>query len=609
MKPSKSRLLTIEDIYGNSEPLSGFKSLKSVRKLNGERTLSFMVVPTEENAHTMPLLQEESRVRFDKEDYVIKQVIERKVGNRYVKQCEAIHSFFVDFMGAYEYKTYTGKFKLWQILDILFKGTKHKYAYNTYSPDGSGRVLDVEKELTGFGNDNKLSLVYKALELWGAYFEFIEETLDEGKYMWVSSNPGKDRGFQLRYNYNIKAIERNIDSKGLTTYIKGFGKEIETEYKSPMADLFGEVHAVPFSDERFTIKENLIEKLKTLVSDKPNVSITVDFIDLLQMEYPKEIPPNEGDPIYLIYEPLGIDLITRIVEITEEYDEELNLLKTLVTLSNFNKGMSSMAAQSVQSVQNVQKTVVNVKQETNKLKDTVGTLSESTKQTIDTLASVEKELRLKDGIIAVNPINPKKLIIFDSTGIRISNDGGLTASSIIGYEGLSLDGGFKGNISADKIRGGLISSDNGKLKIDLKGETVDFYSNSGQKSTTFAKENDSTGTEVFYWALAETARSNAAIAIGRRNKDGKLTQSILVKGEEGNVYIKSPKLICESEATFHKPVIPLEPGKNYIGTEASPWGEGRFTNLHATNINGVEVSKLLARIETLESKIAEFESK
>ncbi|MEH7463823.1 phage tail protein [Bacillus thuringiensis] len=408
-------------------------------------------------------------------------------------------------------------------------------------------------------------------------------------------------------------MERIIDSKGLTTYIKGSGKDLEAEYRSPMADLFGEIHAQPFSDERFTVKENLIEKLKTLVNDTPNVSITVDFVDFLRMDYPEEIPPDEGDAIYLIYEPLGIDLTTRIVEITEEYDEQMNLLKTLVTLANFNKGMSSIAAQSVQTVQSVQKTVVNVTKETNKVKDTVGALGESVKQSYDTLASVEKELRLKDGIVAVNQNSPKKLIIFDSTGINLSNDGGLTTKNIIGYEGLNFDGGVEGDINADRVRGGTMSSVNGKLKIDLVGETLDFYSSTGQKSTTFSNTTDSKGTEVFYWALTETAQSNTEIGIGKRNKDGEFSHSILITGENGNVFVKSPRFICESEAIFHKatqfkePVIPVEPGKNSVGTEKAPWGEGRFNNLYTTTINGVEVAKLLERIKTLETKLATIE--
>ncbi|MEH7462777.1 prophage endopeptidase tail family protein, partial [Bacillus thuringiensis] len=206
MQPAKDRLLTIEDVHGNTEPLIGFKNLKSVRKFNGERSISFTVVPTKENVHTVPLVQEESKVQFDDEVYVIKQVIERKVGNRYVKQCEAIHSFFVDFMGAYEYKAYSGKFELWQILNILFEGTGHKYrGESLHDPEGGGKVLYESKELKDFGNDNKLSLFYKALELWGAYFEYVRDFLGY-KGMLVTGNPGKDRGFQLRYNYNIKAI-------------------------------------------------------------------------------------------------------------------------------------------------------------------------------------------------------------------------------------------------------------------------------------------------------------------------------------------------------------------------------------------------------------------
>ncbi|PEN39250.1 hypothetical protein CN630_30700, partial [Bacillus wiedmannii] len=74
-------LITITDVLGNTEILTGFKSFNRVRKVNGEKVISFLIIPTEENKHAFPLVQEESKVEFDGETYVIKSIAERNIGN------------------------------------------------------------------------------------------------------------------------------------------------------------------------------------------------------------------------------------------------------------------------------------------------------------------------------------------------------------------------------------------------------------------------------------------------------------------------------------------------------------------------------------------------
>ncbi|UTG84536.1 phage tail protein [Bacillus paranthracis] len=590
------RVLPITDINGNTEALTGFKGLKRVRKLNGERTLSFAVVPLESNEHTYGMVQEESRVMFDYETYVIKQVIERKVGNKYIKQCEAIHEFYVDFMGSYMYEEYSGTYSLSQLLDLIFKGTKYKYSSNTYEPGGGGEVLNEKKSVQGFGKSNRLALFYQALERWGASFEFLFDFLAKSKYIYVTSKPGRDRGFQLRYNHNIKAIERNIDSKGLTTYIRGTGKGITAEYRSPNADKFGVIHAEPFSDDRFTVMDNLVEKLKSLVSDVPFVSITVDFIDMRKQGYPSETP-NEGDKVYLIYEPIGIDIITNIVDITEDYNMSLELVKTNVTIANSGKSMTSSTLSSMQSNQNMQKTVENVIGSDGKVKD--GALSDSFKKANDTLESVSKELEMKEGISAYNVLFKQQQIKFDSKGIRLTRDAGKTWTELIDYNGLNMGGG----LSANDIKGGVLSSKDGTLKIDLEKGTVDYYANAASKATSFYHEIDKAKRNVYYWTLGKYIPGDSALCLGTINRDGTTTQSILVEKERGDVYVKSPTLFCEADAKFQKPVIPMETGKNAIGSKDATWGEGYFNHLQATTLNGVDVEALLERISALEAKL------
>ncbi|WP_179884315.1 hypothetical protein, partial [Bacillus toyonensis] len=51
--------ITITDLAGNTEILTGCKSLNRVRRVNGEKVVSFLIIPTEDNKHAFPLVQEE----------------------------------------------------------------------------------------------------------------------------------------------------------------------------------------------------------------------------------------------------------------------------------------------------------------------------------------------------------------------------------------------------------------------------------------------------------------------------------------------------------------------------------------------------------------------
>ncbi|WP_179884313.1 hypothetical protein, partial [Bacillus toyonensis] len=51
--------ITITDVFGNAEILTGCKSLNRIKRVNGEKVVSFLIVPTEENKHAFPLVQEE----------------------------------------------------------------------------------------------------------------------------------------------------------------------------------------------------------------------------------------------------------------------------------------------------------------------------------------------------------------------------------------------------------------------------------------------------------------------------------------------------------------------------------------------------------------------
>lgn len=73
-----------------------------------------------------------------------------------------------------------------------------------------------------------------------------------------------------------------------------------------MADVYGERHAEPVRDDRYTVAKSMIERLKQELNDNPEVSFE---LEVTQLGYDAGL----GDRQWTIYEPMGIDFKTRIV--------------------------------------------------------------------------------------------------------------------------------------------------------------------------------------------------------------------------------------------------------------------------------------------------------
>ncbi|PHD69303.1 hypothetical protein COF61_00830 [Bacillus toyonensis] len=424
-------LITITDVLGNTEILTGFKTFNRVRKVNGEKVVSFLIVPTEENKHAFPLVQEESKVEFDGETYVIKSIAERNIGNAFYKQVECIHDFFVKMIDKQKYEVRNGSMTLRDALDFVFEGTGYQTA-----------IIDsfYAQDFENFGKDNRLSLLKKVLERYRA------EMSISGNLVRFKTKIGEDTDFQFRYNFNIKTFERTIDTKSLATYIRGYGKDgLMREYTSPNVHIFGFLEAPMIDDERYTTISGLDNALKESLQDTPVISMTLDFIDLRKAGYPYIIP-NEGDRVLLIYEPMNVDIETRIMEIDEEFNNELEIISSKVTLANYKKDLSGTL---LQAIQKSLKGIVN-----NDGKIIYNALDEAVKRATQAIKNAETELVFENGILAINPKDRNNFVAFNSAGLGITFDGGNTFKEALTYEGLVASVGVIGQFEANNIRVG-----------------------------------------------------------------------------------------------------------------------------------------------------------
>jgi phage minor structural protein len=429
-------------LQGNAEPLVGFKSLGRNRRVNGERVIRLFLFPMAQNMVSYPMAKEESVIEWDDgEEYRIKKVFRRNKGKQHYKEIVAFQKVVYDLIDSHQYSTMSRSLTFDACLDFIFSGTG--YTYN---------IVDsfYAQEWENFGDEHKLSLFQKALERYQAEFEV------NGTHFTFKQRIGKRGDFQFRYGYNIKTYNEEVDTTSLSTYIEGTGAEgISASYTSPNAEKFpsdstpdGLRHAKPVRDERYTTKSGLLERLKEEIIDTPDASITIDFVDMRRAGYPYDVP-NEGDDVFLIYEPMDVDLEARIVEVDEEFNEKLEVIKTKVTLANFRNTKET-------AFQQIQKQVNSVVDRNGKVAYNV--LPAAIQRATEALQSAQTELEFNQGIIARDPDDPNRLVLFNSAGLGISLDGGMTFEEAITYLGINTKLLTAGEINTNHIR--IIGRDN-----------------------------------------------------------------------------------------------------------------------------------------------------
>lgn len=441
-------ILSITDLSGNTEMLTDHGVVTRSRKINGERQISFDVTPTDGNAHAIDLVAVESIVEFDCEPYVIKTCEVSSLGDSYVKSVDATHKFYVDLINSQQPEIRNGSMTFLNALAFIFNGTN--YTYTTTSSFNAQRFEN-------FGNTNRLSLLNTVLQRYKAEFKV------EGNLVTFSAEIGAKTDYQFRYGYNVEAIKETYNTQNLATKISGRGantgtdenpKYITAEYTSPNASIFGIIEAEPYSNENYTSVETLTEALKEQLQDTPEFSVTVDFAELEEQGVGVI---NEGDYVHTIYEPINdLYLYTRVMEIVEEFDEDLTLLSRQVTLANF---AEDYAMTQLQATAKAMRAIVD---DGGKIK--FDALDAAVINATRALQSAQTQLKFENGILAIDPTNPDKLVLFNSAGIGVSKDGGVTFPEAITGDGINTS-----LLTAGVINANLVSIANNKVELNSEG--------------------------------------------------------------------------------------------------------------------------------------------
>lgn len=450
-------MLPITNLVGETDLLTNVKGLTRKRAVNGDKTLTFLVIPDESNEHCYCSVDTESIVEFDGEEYVIKDVTEKNKGLKSVKQVEAVHKFFNDMLNIFQYKIHNGSMTFHDALTFVFENTP--YTFN---------ILDqfYAQEFDNLGRDNRLSLFQKIIERYSAEFQI------DGNTVFLKREIGNKIGFQYRYGYNIKTIDKKISSKNLATIIKGFGGTpddngvypIQETYTSTNVSKLGELEASAVYDERITTVEGMQERLKKELVDEPELSLSIDIVDLRASGEDYDVV-SEGDYGYIIYEPMNdLDIEARVVEIEEEFDYNLQPIKTSVTLSNLREGTTDV----ITRLNQTSKTVNRIMNGQESLP--FSALDEEVKQSTKAILSAQTEVIFSNGIIARSKTDPNDLLVIKNNGIGLSLDGGQTFETAIDAKGV-----YSERLIGKIIAGETLTIENlGKtFRVDGDGVTID----------------------------------------------------------------------------------------------------------------------------------------
>ncbi|KAA8455236.1 phage tail protein [Weissella paramesenteroides] len=304
----------------NGDVFLAVGSIKRKSALNGEKSLTGTLF---EGDDVLNKIDKGWSLEFDNEPYVV-TYFERNDNDNTV-EFDAIHKFFWDMTKDVLYFSWSGSHTAKAYLEQIFKDTGYQYALN-FEPSA------FEKD--NWGMKNKLSLFNDVIDSMGGEFEI------NGTLVSIFKNVGSDLSTIVRHGFNLSDMSLENDNTDFVTYGEGFGAYADQEnqtgerlhvtYTSPLAKTFGKLHAEPIDDQRYTIKDNLLQAIKDKVDGSFAVSIKLSLYDLTAAGYPYKMA-NVGDWLLAIDENLDFKQKIRIISVDDEFATDGTRISYTVT--------------------------------------------------------------------------------------------------------------------------------------------------------------------------------------------------------------------------------------------------------------------------------------
>lgn len=296
--------------------------IKESKGVNGEKSLTGTIYFGDDVINN---IDRGWKVDFNEEKYAIIYALPNDEGKTVSVEFDAVHEFFYDFSKSVVHEEWSGSHTFDSYLGLIFKDTD--YVYNLEL-----NVPAIEKD--SFGLKNRLSLFNDIIGDAGVEFTIT------GKIVRIVEKTGTDLSTIVQKGFDMQELKLEKNLSDFITYMKGYGAyaddedhtkgRIEAEYKSPLADVYGILEGDPLVDERYSVIDNMIAKLKTTVEKSYEISVSLTMADLHEAGYKYE-SPHEGDYIMAINSDLGFKKKIRIISYVSSYDINGNLIGHEVT--------------------------------------------------------------------------------------------------------------------------------------------------------------------------------------------------------------------------------------------------------------------------------------
>lgn len=327
-------MLTFYDEKGNGYGAQVEFTTKNA--VNGERSVSGTILTNEK---VLSRIDRGWSFEWDGEMYKIIYAKPKDEGRSLSVSFDAVHQFFYDFEHSNCYQLFNGSNRFDVYIEAIFKNSGYRYVIEA-------EAKAVRKE--NFGNASRLSMFKDIIKATGLEFSVT------GKVVRIVKKVGTDLSTVVRKNFNMNelTLEKNIGA--FITYKKGLGAwkdeenhdagRYESEYESPLAQIYGRIEGSPISDERYKDTGKLLERLKKDVDNSYSISVQLEMEDLTRAGY-KYKQPRAGDYIMAINETIGFREKIRIVSYESSYDVTGRLIKHKVTCNDIGTVQKAITAE------------------------------------------------------------------------------------------------------------------------------------------------------------------------------------------------------------------------------------------------------------------------
>ncbi|MDH4419933.1 phage tail protein [Bacillus cereus] len=459
-------------------------------ELNGNNVLSAKIQPNKPNLRFLSNLSEMWDLVDDNEtSYKIIYFKKQGEGERLSAEIKAIPRFYDDFDKDRVYEEYNKSLTAKAAFDIIFANSSYFYQL-------SGDFTAKEWQSFG-GGAARLDMFKDAINRYGAEFKVL------GNIVYLEKQIGADLNVMYRHRLNASNIVQEVDASSLWTYIKGYGDyggdkedgdwkdaKLKREYTSPLAKIpgIGIRHAPPLKNGKIKLASTMDENLKTIVNESLKISVTANIHDLTKQKYPIA-QSSVGDRVFLIDERIGLDAEVRVVDRKVLRDWRGNILDVKLTF-----GSQDITKRHQSNLNAAAKTIGDLMEGREKLP--LNALAAEVSNVTKMILGVTSEIDITEhGLIAKDKNNPNYVVVLNSAGLGISQDGGTTFRNAITGRGILAEHILAGTMTAggnkriDIADGSIWSYVNNKLTMSFGQYQLDFYHPNGDKIGNFGPGN------------------------------------------------------------------------------------------------------------------------